>query len=888
MNKCFFTVLFLGLLVQAKAQTVLFGKATDMQNQPLPFASITAIHPEAQTVIAYVLTDAQGEYRLTLTGDWVSLQIQFHLLNYKTIVKEVGNKTQQLDFKSEPEVTVLEEIVVRSSPIAQRNDTISYSLNAFSDKNDRVLADVLPRIPGIEVDDLGRIKYQGKEINKFYVEGRDLMGGAYNNITEALPNVEVSKLEILENHQPIKLLQDAVFSEHAAINIKLKRNIAVTGTGRIGAGASPALWNVKLAPLFFNSKLQALINYESNNQGIDLSHQLADFTVLNSFEGNTYEPYSGTALQIAEVAPPAIAKRRYLMNTTHLASANVLTRLAKDTELRINTHYYNNVIENQGESYTVVRNGSVMETEGTGDTIRYRRKNHSYRFEEAVKAKFTVSKNTSDSYLTNRTTMVVHRNKDRGVLAIDAHHVHQKLQSPSYNFQNALSTLIPLSGSRFLNVKSLVDLGRDKQDYEVDPLSNLVLVDTNLTDFRGLQQSYLDRNLFTQNDISMSWKVRRLLVTGELGMKLAHHKLQTELYGIGENFDTSETSYQNALNYFDLTGNYSLRLNYKGTKWRFDLHLPVYAYAITLREESTSHTDAMHKTALEPSLSLQYKVNAFWQLYGNARVSNHFTPLNRLHSKPIFSGLNFSSYQSPLSQSTQTNTGLKLEYKNPLWSFFGNVQLNYSLIDSSTLLSTEIAANGQQLMKFVPSDNQVTLQSAALTLHKFFSPLQLNASVRLGVSNTGSTVLVNEIATDLDNRRYSVGITLHNTFLDWLSANYKLEYNRDIQKALSAHREYSLNHQVELDVYPFENHSIRVGFDYQQYSLKKQKFNNRFLDLMYRYSWSEKRIDVEVQWINILNTQEYRQVLLTDLQINTTSFRLNPSQILFAVRFNFK
>jgi hypothetical protein len=84
-------------------------------------------------------------------------------------------------------------------------------VNSFSKEQDRSIGDVLKRMPGIEVLPDGKILYQGKAINKYYIEGLDLLEGKYNLANDNLPYQEVSQVQILENHQPIKTLDSLQF-----------------------------------------------------------------------------------------------------------------------------------------------------------------------------------------------------------------------------------------------------------------------------------------------------------------------------------------------------------------------------------------------------------------------------------------------------------------------------------------------------------------------------------------------------------------------------------------------------------------------------------------------------------------------------------------------------
>lgn len=56
--------------------------------------------------------------------------------------------------------TELKEIFIKASPIVQKTDTIVFDLNSFAGKNDRVLQNVLKKMPCMDVSEKGEIKYQ--------------------------------------------------------------------------------------------------------------------------------------------------------------------------------------------------------------------------------------------------------------------------------------------------------------------------------------------------------------------------------------------------------------------------------------------------------------------------------------------------------------------------------------------------------------------------------------------------------------------------------------------------------------------------------------------------------------------------------------------------------
>ncbi|MFV0247637.1 MAG: hypothetical protein ACK5H1_01570 [Tenacibaculum sp.] len=95
----------------------------------------------------------------------------------------------------------------------------------------------------------GKILYRGKPINKYYIEGLNLLEGKYNLANSNLPHKEVAKVQVLDNHQPIRVLDSLVYSNQAAINIKLKNSYTFTRQAELGLGLLPLLWYTNFAPM---------------------------------------------------------------------------------------------------------------------------------------------------------------------------------------------------------------------------------------------------------------------------------------------------------------------------------------------------------------------------------------------------------------------------------------------------------------------------------------------------------------------------------------------------------------------------------------------------------------------------------------------------------------
>src|SRR5699024_5351610 len=122
--------------------------------------------------------------------------------------KTVANQSQQVDFIIKEQALNLKEVTVNGAKIRQNKDTLDFLVGAYTDQNDRVIGDVIKKMPGIEVDEEGKISFNGREISKFYVENMDLLHGKYGLATNNISAKAVSIVQVLENHQPIKALRE--------------------------------------------------------------------------------------------------------------------------------------------------------------------------------------------------------------------------------------------------------------------------------------------------------------------------------------------------------------------------------------------------------------------------------------------------------------------------------------------------------------------------------------------------------------------------------------------------------------------------------------------------------------------------------------------------------
>ncbi|WP_292009901.1 carboxypeptidase-like regulatory domain-containing protein [Chryseobacterium sp.] len=909
-----FLLLFFGIL--SFAQKTVTGKITDEDGVAIPSASVTIEEPGKDAILAYGITNSKGEYKVTFTSAESNVDLKVKAFNQKSLTKQISNNDQNLNFKMQSEATEIKEVQLKTKMITSRGDTIAYDLKAFDSKSDRTLADVMKKIPGIEVNTDGTILYQGNAINKFYVNGKDLMEGGYGTISNSLPKDAVQKVEVLENHQPVKILQDKIPSDQAAINIKLKNSVTMTGRGEVASGfGDPWLWNVKLTPMFFGQKSQWVVNYKTNNVGEQVENEGNILAFGSGWEGRRINAAQNVWLNVETASTPNLPVKRYLMNNVHYLSANYLTNIdsKKEWELKANANYTNNAVEREDEVETRYfgADGDVRSTVFTSTRNNF--------YTDKLKGEFTFTKNAKKGFFKNTTSFSQFWNADRAVATREGRLGNESVESPTSSFQNSLSTIIPWK-EKMINLKSYINYQDDKQTLQVSPASYLQIpyrnpvVDSvttiNFAPGTLAVQNFRIKTLDTSHSANISFTSKGWTFTPQVGIDFSSDKLTTNFNGVAvanpnlpgdvpPNFD--DPMYENNLRFTEVVPTASLGLNYKSDAWSLFANIPVNFNSIKAEDGLRNVSKSLNKTTFTPNVFAQYSFASFFKASVNGSISNNFGDIQSAYAGYMLlspGGFNVMSPSNPIPETNTKSGGARLEYRNPLNNLFFNV--NYRLSDSKkNLLSSPIldATTGFTLMQYKEQDNHSKSNTFSAEIGKYFPKFKTNASISYNNTAAKSDAFLDDNQYQNRNNSQTYGFKFNNTYFSWMSLDYNLNLSRNKQEnvglignggKLGVNEGY--NHNLAVFFYPIENHTIGFNWDQINSKLGDTKYTNAFYDLSYQFTWAKKKIDFELKWMNIANRKVFEtyNINASTNSISYTRIQLRPSQVMLAVKFNFK
>ncbi|MDR5589058.1 carboxypeptidase-like regulatory domain-containing protein [Christiangramia sp. SM2212] len=863
------------VLLTVHAQTKITGKIIDENAKSLNGATVIVKKDSTASVLAYAISENSGDFSLNVNSEGDSLILKISYIGYEPFKKIIKNENQHLQVNLKPSSESLREVIVESKMLEQRGDTLSFSVDAFKGKEDRVIADVLKKIPGIEIMPNGQIEYQGEPIQKYYIEGLDLLEGRYNLANENLNVDAVSKVEILENHQPIKVLDSLEFSERASLNIKLKKDVTLSGTAEAGLGASPLLWKAKVTPMIFTKDQQAIITYQANNTGNDLSREINDFS-FNSF-GSSYTIDQQNWVSLLNIPEPPFSEERWLDNNAHLGSVNFLTRIGKDYQLKTNISYLNDSQLQEGSRQTsyFTPNDTIAISEVTRNNF----------YINKLTGKLTLEKNVEKDYLKNQLEFKGFWNSERGNLQNLENTVFQRVNSPFKAIKNTLDLLKPI-GKQLITFNSNTGFKQTEEELVVNPGQFPDILNNN-ENYDQLNQLVNSSEFFTDNSAGFTKALGQFTITPKIGFSFQNQQLNSR---IRTNGILEDSNFRNQLDLFnnEVYFKNAIRFKTEDEIWNLRLSTPLTFKNIKV-EEYGNDRESVERLLFEPSLYLSKKLSASWETSISGNLNYNFGEINRIYPGYIISNYrNIQRYDAPISERQSQNYSYSLSFRKPLSQLFATLSYRFSKTRSNLLFSSTIADNGSIILNSIAQDNFSNSHNLSLTASKYVSDLKSTLKINGSYSLISAERILNEIVTEVENQNLKAELSIDSEIFEWLSANYDGSFNFYGTALDNTKFQQIKNHQHFLSFYIFlaDNQYLDIAGEYYGNSITEVD-ENYFLNLGYQYTFGKSGIDLNVSWNNILNTEQYINVSSSDFSYIQNTYRLRPSQILASLKFSF-
>ncbi len=239
MKKLLVLIGMMCLSITAQAQqTQIKGFVKDSPGQAMEMANVMAFYKHDSLVASFGTTDFEGSYLLKVKSN-EDYFIRCSYIGYETWEKEIRAEGDLMELSIELFATAmnLEGLeVVYEFPVSLSGDTLTYKADAFTNGQERKLKDVLNKLPGLEVDKNGAIKFQGKTVDKVLVEGKEFFDGDSKMAVENIPANVIDKIDVISNYNEVDPMRGLDNDDGLALNVRLKEGQKSLWFGDIEAG----------------------------------------------------------------------------------------------------------------------------------------------------------------------------------------------------------------------------------------------------------------------------------------------------------------------------------------------------------------------------------------------------------------------------------------------------------------------------------------------------------------------------------------------------------------------------------------------------------------------------------------------------------------------------
>lgn len=851
MNRYSFFILslFLGLLpVSAAAQETVYGKVVDGETlEPVGGVVVQALNKNGKAS-AFTSSDPDGVFKIKTSDSTDS--VSFRCMGYEPLkVAKDYDFTKSVEMR--PKATRLKDVIVEAPDIYAKGDTLVFNVSRYANATDNAIIDVIKRLPGIKVEDDGTILYQGKPINKFYIDGDDFLDGQYGLATNNISHKDVKSVEVMENHQPIKALDGIEFPEEAGINIKLKEGAKGrwVGVAKAGAGTQPCLYDGSLYTMRIAPKVQNILTLRGGNTGWNPDEQITE----HDFNDMSFTGYSESLWPeyiAADIVNAPLNEKRTRDNLSWLTNSITAWKRG-DTSMRFKLNYTGERLDYNSGLRTDYFSQSIPE---------FIQNNSLHTQSNDLSAQFNAQINKRGYFLKDRLTLDVAWEDSRSAIT-GSFDLGQRTRRRKLSARNDLKLVKRNDKKLFeLTSRNSFNLCPDRLTVNGEELASQHV---GTSDFRSTTESRWGK-------LGRFWK---FYING--GVDLNYHRTDLTLIGMGafENDGKQSAFISNlyATPQIDYERNGWLLSARTSVKW---LHHSINGQHDYINLFPRFYVRKKTSAKSELSASVAYQLCSPQAYMGiPAPVLSDY--------RNIFIAANIDKYSQNVAAT------VSYRYRNPLTSFFANASLTYNRSRSSVMYN-QLFIDDFIISTYADKLSANDSWNLSGGISKGLGHSRMVAGADVNVSESCASSMRNNVAEDYRQLTVSVKPYFRGSLCTWLSTNYEADYNFcRLEIGNRANATHSFNQKLSATVMPHDRWQFTFGAEHFLTRFPEGNVENLvLLDATAVWHVSSK-VRLSLTANNLLDKRCYRYVTYGTLSRSEHTFRIRSRDVIAAIQYRF-
>jgi hypothetical protein len=877
----------LGILIGHAQSSQVSGKLIDAKSKK-PLQGITVLLKNTDNkIIAFKASNGEGEFTLLTKNHLEGAYLEINHLGYKK--KRIDNikSNQQVLVELEENTILLEDVEVKSRPrIKQEGDTLSYNVSSFAKEEDRSIGDVLKRMPGIEVSESGQIKYQGKSISNFYLDGDDLLKQKYGIGTKTIAHNLIQDVQVLNNHEHMKVLKNKRYSDEVALNLVIKdeAKISISGQAKIGTGL-PKQYDMETNTVLFNKKYKGLNVLQGNNIGNELKGDLNGFNASGVLSRLGRSPINNL-LSLGTVGNPPLNRAHYFMNNSVGMNANNMFKLKKDWNLTSNIQ---GVYERSSQDFA----GATTYLTETGN-IRFDESQYAKTKDWAGAFNLALAKNMENLYFNNDFAFeyeeeIATANIFSNTSTYDVNRNHLV-----HGFSNKLDYVPGLKNGDIIQFSWYLNYGVKPQSLHLTPGV--------FADLLNEEQAYTAtrQNLEVPSwltNLSFGYRLPNKKIGQYYSVNVTADKQNLQSFITTDNgntlIDLENPATKNDMGWLRSSLSLQASYNYSYRKFSSQLTLP-FAFQKTAYKDPLFQLDEeLNKIMFSPAFSSRYNFNPENELAFNYQRSNSYGNI-----EDVYRGLIVRNYRlisnntAGINESLSNNFALNYKTGKAVKLMFYNVGINYNQSISSTMLSNTIDKDNTQVI-LIAQENRVNNYGVSVGFDKYLfdiaSTLKLNSSINW----TDYNQIFNGDLLPFINTTYALSPNVETRLWKKLNLSYTGNVSwtttRQVNDAIGLNQQtFNISQNLSFPITLFKGFHLRVSSRHlysQQQAFRD--INYLFMDTFVRYTYKKWKTDLELNVTNIGNIKKFDTYAINANMQSQNSYELRGRMAVLKAVFNF-
>ena len=845
MKRHLVTILCALLPLVAMAQMRITGMVADKNGEALAGAIVQVRSNATNKMIRFGKTDSNGAFAIEAPAD---SYLEVSMLGFTKQRIDTPTDKKPLRIVMQEEAVALKEVTVKADKVREHGDTLTYNVGTYADQNDRSIGDVLARIPGFEVNkQSGQIMYEGKPISKFYIEGLDMLGDKYGVATNSLPQTDVGSVQVMRNHQPIRVLEDFTYTDDAAVNIRMKEGAksrwVTSFNGGAGISRDTGLWQLEGFGLRLKSDFQTMLTYKTNNTGMNINKETTNLFNFDDTES------ASDYIALAPPTTPSLKESRTLFNRSHAVTVNTMKRLDESSQVNLQLIYNNNRETAQGERLTVYF---------LPDSTRIIDNHKDYLLKDnELYALVKYEKNSTNQYLKNSLSGDFTWSRQWLDEQGTANH-RQFAHKPEYDIKDNLY-IIRRYGNSLMSFYSNNRAVSRPQSLSVDFL------------FQHVSQQQYSTNTYVMGGTKLS----KFNLSLKAGVNAALHRVESNATGLSDTLGllADDAHFSFARLYVEP------KLTYKTRDINIEL-TPTTEYLYEKYSKDKGHSQLL----FSPDLNIRWYVTPRLRLSIGGYSSIEPASPARFHRALIMQDFQYinqgwTSYRHDHAQSVRGG----ITYNDALKSLHSILTVSRTFT-TSPYTTTRQFVDDYIIFSATEQKNTADSWQTTLIVSKGINLWNGVVNLRALYANSNSTMLQNGEATDFNSQMLNARTGIDFSFWKDMHLRYGLTFSQNrmkMEQSATASTVNNWKHDLSLTL-PARSFTFALSAEYYRNELTRDNYKDFFLTDA-KVSYKSRHFDLSLLLSNLLNNDTYSYVTINDLMSSSSTCRIRGRELLLSI-----